>query len=524
MSVRTGATSAAALAGLFLLVVAGGLARRQRRAWLIALTFLAIAGIAHLLKNLDVLESGLDLGMAWLLIASRREFDAPPTPGSLKRALGTLPSLAIAVWLFGWLTLLFHSDELLPRIGVGRSGLVAARGIVGLPLGVSLVGPTGRWIPGLLPLLGVFVVIASVVAMLRPVIEGVRDHPADVRRAREIVHHFGSDTLAYFALRSDKSHFISGDGLVAYRYIWNLGLVSGDPIGPKQDAVAAMQGFVRYARDRGWGVAVLAAGDGMSQTYEALGLRSFYIGDEAILDPRKFTLAGGSMKKVRQSCTRLERLGYSMEFLSDDQVTPDLQGALDLVGRSWRGRAPERGFTMALGRLPSSRDPDAMTVVGRDAEGRAVGYLHLVPCFGEAPGYSLDQMRRRPSTPNGLMEWMVAMTAVRLQMQGITRFSLNFSLLGGLFEKGVRLSPFQKLELVVARRLNPFFQIERLRRFNAKFAPRWLPRYIYYEAPFGFPRVALAYLEAEAFLRLPLIGAGSRWRRARWDREMSVSD
>jgi hypothetical protein len=41
------------------------------------------------------------------------------------------------------------------------------------------------------------------------------------------------------------------------------------------------------------------------------------------------------------------------------------------------------------------------------------------------------------------------------------------------------------------------------------------PRYIYYEAALSLPRVVLAYLEAEGFLRLPLVGARGRLRRER---------
>ena len=44
---------------------------------------------------------------------------------------------------------------------------------------------------------------------------------------------YGSDTLAYFALRDDKSFFFSSDGqvLIAYTYLGGFALVSGDPIG-----------------------------------------------------------------------------------------------------------------------------------------------------------------------------------------------------------------------------------------------------------------------------------------------------
>jgi lysylphosphatidylglycerol synthetase-like protein (DUF2156 family) len=196
--------------------------------------------------------------------------------------------------------------------------------------------------------------------------------------------------------------------------------------------------------------------------------------------------------------------------MPDDRVTPDLQDALDSITASWRGRAPERGFTMALGRTPSPTDPDALTVIARDPLGKAQGYLHLVPCYGESRGYSLDQMRRRPETPNGMTEWMVAGTTLELGERDVERFSLNFAFLSRLFDRSVNLSVFQRLELAIAKALNPFFQIETLRDFNAKFFPEWQPRNVYYESTISIPRVALAYLEAEAFLRLPLMGIRGR--------------
>jgi lysylphosphatidylglycerol synthetase-like protein (DUF2156 family) len=266
----------------------------------------------------------------------------------------------------------------------------------------------------------------------------------------------------------------------------------------------------------GWNVAVLAGSLEMGSVYRELGLRSFYLGDEAILNPQTFSLEGRPIRKVRQSGHRMTKAGYTLEFIADTEVTPDLNDTLDRIAQEWRGRAPERGFTMSLDRLPSPMDPDAMTVVARDANSKAQGYLHLVPCFGEARGYSLDQMRRRTETPNGMTEWMVSETALELGRRGFERFSLNFAVRGKLFDGSADLSPLQRLEAALLKRLNPFFQIERLRDFNAKFFPTWAPRYIYYEAALSLPRVALAYLDAEAFVRMPLVGARGRLRRRGW--------
>ena len=50
---------------------------------------------------------------------------------------------------------------------------------------------------------------------------------------------------------------------------------------------------------------------------------------------------------------------------------------------------------------------------------------------------------------------------------------------------------------------NPFFQIESLYRFNAKFFPRWEPRFLVYEGAFGLPRAGIAAMWAEGQLPKP---------------------
>jgi len=48
-----------------------------------------------------------------------------------------------------------------------------------------------------------------------------------------------------------------------------------------------------------------------------------------------------------------------------------------------------------------------------------------------------------------------------------------------------------------------WWQIDSLYRFNAKFQPEWRPRFICFPSMRDMPRIALAVLEAEAFIVRP---------------------
>lgn len=52
--------------------------------------------------------------------------------------------------------------------------------------------------------------------------------------------------------------------------------------------------------------------------------------------------------------------------------------------------------------------------------------------------------------------------------------------------------------------LSRWFQIESLYKFNAKFRPRWEPRFVVYRTSSDLPRIGLAAMQAEGFVTLAL--------------------
>jgi lysyl-tRNA synthetase class 2 len=144
--------------------------------------------------------------------------------------------------------------------------------------------------------------------------------------------------------------------------------------------------------------------------------------------------------------------------------------------------------------------PDAVVVLARDAGRQVRGFLHFVPVFGR-PAMSLAFMRRDRDTPNGLTDFLVVAAARLLGERGVEEFSLNFSTAGRWLR-----APANAVERQLARVLrvaDRWFQVERLLRFNAKFQPRWQPRYLLFGRPWQLPRVAMAAMWAEGQLAKP---------------------
>ena len=64
----------------------------------------------------------------------------------------------------------------------------------------------------------------------------------------------------------------------------------------------------------------------------------------------------------------------------------------------------------------------------------------------------------------------------------------------------------QRVERWALRRLSGVLQIETLWRFNAKYEPKWLPRYIVFDSAEQFVPVVVQIMRAESLTEVPVIG------------------
>ncbi|MDO5619024.1 bifunctional lysylphosphatidylglycerol synthetase/lysine--tRNA ligase LysX [Kocuria sp.] len=364
------------------------------------------------------------------------------------------------------------------------------------------------WVPQIIAIVLAVVLILTVWTLLRAGRRSAQWTADGELHLRELLAQHGDlDSLGWFATRRDKEVVFSADGraAVTFRTIGAVSLASGDPVGDPHSWPAAIAQWKDQARRYGLLLGVISASEAGARAYadrdsDGLGMAVTTMGDEAVLHADRFTLSSTNMTEVRRAVRRARRDGLTVTVQRHQDVDPIELADLGVLADQWRGAEPDRGFSMALNRWGDLGDGRSVVVVARDAQGQAVGLLSFVP-WGRR-GLSLDVMRRSPQAPNGVSEFMIAELMRTAEQLGVAKVSLNFAMFRGVFADADRLGAgaMTRFNSGVLGRLDRFFQLERLYRFNDKFHPEWVPRYVVYENLLTLPRVAIASGIAEGFV------------------------
>jgi lysyl-tRNA synthetase class 2 len=160
---------------------------------------------------------------------------------------------------------------------------------------------------------------------------------------------------------------------------------------------------------------------------------------------------------------------------------------------------------MALGRVGGCDDGRCVIATATE-NGVLRAILHFVPWGSD--GLSLDLMRRDRAAQPGLNDFLIVETIKHAHELGVKRISLNFAAFRSALERGERIGagPVIRAWRRVLLFMSRWFQIESLYKFNAKFCPAWVPRFMVFPSTRDTPRIGLAALEAEAFLVWPDLG------------------
>jgi lysyl-tRNA synthetase class 2 len=499
------------ITGLLLLMLARGLRRRKRRAWQAVVALLVFDIVIHVPMHsplhLRIISVSTIVAIVLLAILLYRhaDFYAIGDPRTRRTATGVFVALVVMDFAIGlgYLALgpLAGSYSITTRL---KDVLFELVGVYGPVQWAS--DPRGDLYHLLTSALGLFTLIVTAYLFFRSARPRARLAAADATKIRELLGKHGDrDSLGYFALRDDKSVIWSPSGKagICYRVVAGVMLASGDPLGDPEAWPGAIAEFMDEAARHAWRPAVMGCSELGAEVWCREGdLAALELGDEAIVEVADFSLSGRPMRNVRQMVNRVAKNGYTAEVRRvGDIPRPELAQVIREAD-DWRGTNVERGFSMALGRLGAPGDENCVLVTAKE-NGTLKAILHFVPWGTD--GLSLDLMRRDKTAIGGLNDFLIVEAIKAAPALGVKRVSLNFAMFRAALERGERIGagPVLKAWRGLLVFLSRWFQIESLYKFNAKFSPVWEPRFFVYPGGRDVPRIAIAALEAEAFLVWP---------------------
>ncbi|MBM9505218.1 DUF2156 domain-containing protein [Streptomyces sp. KK5PA1] len=528
------AAATSVVTGILLLMLAHALKRGKQRAWWATVVLLPVGAATQIVYRHSIFGVIVSLGLLALLLVHRDQFTALGDPRTRWRAAANFVGLSAFAFALGLVITSAHpasergTPSFLDRCQHVLYGLF---GVVGPVQYTS--DRVNDMVAYSLGGLGLLIACSTGYLLLRPARPVAELSEAEEERLRALLARHGRrDSLGHFALRRDKSVVFStsGKAAVCYRVLSGVMLAGGDPIGDVEAWPGAIEQFMDLARAHAWLPAVVGCSETGGEVWtRETGLDALELGDEAIVRTADFTLEGRAMRNVRQMVKRIERSGYETRVRRVRELTENERQAVRLAADAWRGTDTERGFSMALGRFGEEADGDCVVVTAHKERepgaphpelGDLRAVLHFVP-WGE-DGMSLELMRRDRAADPGLNELLIVAALRGAPELGVARVSLNFAMFRSALARGERIGagPVLRTWRGLLVFLSRWFQIESLYKFNAKFQPEWVPRFLVFPNSRDLPRIGFAIMQAEGFvtLSLPLPAAVQRFLPGRASR------
>jgi phosphatidylglycerol lysyltransferase len=479
--------------GLALVVVSIGLAQRKQSAWLAGVVLSALSmGLELSSGTLDgnLLAPAVLFGLLLSLHGSYRVRSGVPSFKEGGRQIAAAVAAAYAYGAIGFWLLdpaEFHRNF--------RWDHALQQAFLFLTFGgdPSTVPHTAyaRWFLGSLESLGAAVLVLAGLILFRPVAYRLRRRVQEFEDAVALVERYGRSVQDYFKVWPDKSFYFhpTGEAFLAYRVGRRFAIVLGDPVGPRELLPDIVARFEEFCASNGWRVAFHQALPEFLSEYEALGFRRIKVGDEAIVDVRSFSLAGPLRKQLRNTVTKLDRLGVRTEWI-DAPLSGEIIAEASAISREWLRLPGNRERQFTLGWFDDDALRQTPLLVARDAQGHMLGFVNVVTSY--RPGeVTVDLMRRGFAAPNGLMDYLFVKLIEEAQNRGFERVNLGMAPMAG-FQDGEAAGRIERAIHGFFQNHDAGFRFRGLKEWKGKFATGWEPRYAVYRRRVDLPALGLA--------------------------------
>ncbi len=358
--------------------------------------------------------------------------------------------------------------------------------------------------------------VVAILAAITPTRQSpAREQPGALTRVRSLLMAGGGDSLAFMASWPGNSYWFDDeeDLAIAYRVVGRVALTLGGPFGSAVPKDAAIDRFARFSDDNDWVPVFYSIDAAFEGKFRSMGWHTMVVAEETVLRPATWQTTGKKWQDVRTSINRAQRAGITASWTSFGALPLGISTQIAEISEEWVSEKglPEMGFT--LGGLNELRDPDVALMLAIDPDGQVQAVTSWLPTFrnGEIIGWTLDFMRRRPESINGVMEFLIAETAMRMQEAGIEFLSLSGAPLAHTAHLTDQNSTIERMLDYLSSSLEPVYGFRSLLNFKRKFQPEFHPLLMAYPDQAALPAIGIALTR----VYLPTLSLRQITRRAR---------
>lgn len=477
------------MTGIVAILIAPSLFRQKRVAWYISIVLLAISGIAHITKGIDVEESSFCILLLGVLMPLYRYCYVKSDPIRVQRSGKILLGSILFVLLYTFVGLHFFADKL----GLPDDLLVWKTGFQALIFDVSGLRPqsvAARFFSDSILIVNSFAILLGLILALSPVI--VRSLPEiDLHRNKRILKKCAIQPIQIFALANDYIHFTEEENhndYISYKVTEGVAMAVGNPCIVSSYSKIT-DSWINYAHEHDWIPASYQAQGEFLEVLKERGFHSIPIGVEALVDLETFTLEGKEMQDLRSARNKAQREGWIIrEFTASDW---DKVRNLD---RKWLKIHGNKEIGFGMGKSSQKYLAETKARLLCDKDNNLLAYLNNI----ELPGNNsraVDLMRRDPDISHkGVMESLFLNEIQRAKEEGKKYYDLGFSPLAEMDKSLADNKIAFNLLTLIYEKQSRYYDFKGLHRFKSKFMPIWQQSFLAYPSQSSLPKVLLALL------------------------------
>ena len=462
----------ASFVAVAMLIVARGLGRRLRRAWVAALILFGCGAVLSIFKGFDWEEAMLLCLLSVALVVFRNSFYRGSDSRIVDLSWGWLASVGttalVALWIglfvyrhVEYSNVLWWQFELqadAPRFL--RAAVMVALVIAAVAFDTAIHNRADR---------------KHVAETIPPAVPGLVAH--------------AHDTSAALALLGDKQFLMApGDrGFLMYARSGGSLIAMGEPVGDPDTRVELAWSFREMADRLAARTVFYEVGSDSLPLFLDMGLIALKLGEVARVDLAQFSLEGPRRQPLRYAARRAEKDGLVFEIVDKARVPAMLQ-ELRAVSDAWlEGKGgKEKGFSLGFFDEDYVRHFDCAVM----RKGDEIVAFANVWRSGDLEEFSVDLMRSRPGAPAATMEALFARLLLAARDEGFRWFNLGAAPLSGLSDSRLA-SRWNRFGSFLYRRGADLYNFDGLRAFKNKFDPVWTPHYLICPPGLDTPRALI---------------------------------